>query len=172
MDFRKAVDGADAVLDEGELVGGDGVAFVEDDDVGVGDLEVRCRFVMMELILRVISSTDTAIGTDVWSIRMSRLVETPQYIRRVNQAHNPVQVDGASQPLVYPEQRCQVARVCEPTRFEDDVVKGAATVHEGFNGVDTTVFNGAADTAVPELEPFLDFLAVLSDGEGTLNVRC
>ena len=34
------------------------------------------------------------------------------------------------------------------------------------------VFDAAADAAVGEIDPFFDFLAILGDGQGFLDVGC
>ncbi len=136
------------------MVGRDGVTFVDDDGVGVGNLQVRGRHVHSLVLVS----------------RYGFLVQAQEYVLGVDKRDDAVEVDGAAQAVVDPEKRGQVARVREPGRLEEDVVKGAAARHEGFNRVDARVLDGAADAAVGQLEPLLRLLAVLRDGEGSLDV--
>ena len=98
------------------------------------------------------------------------LVQAQEDVLRVDERDDAVEVDGAAQAIIDPEEGGKVAGVGETGCFEEDVVKGASAGHEGFDGTDAGVFDGAADAAIGQLEPFLRLLAVLSDCEGFLDV--
>jgi hypothetical protein len=88
------------------------------------------------------------------SLLPNRLLQRPNQIRRINKRHDPIQVNRTPQPLVHPENRGDVPGVCEAGCFQQDVVEGSVAFHQGFQGVDARVFDGAADAAVGEVEPF------------------
>lgn len=135
----------------------DAVAFVDHDDIGVGDLQV-CGSHMQPLMLYI-------------AFFLNRLlVQTQEDVLRIDKRDDTIQVDRATQAVIDPKQRSKVARVRETGCFEEDVVKGASARHEGFDGVDAGVLDGAADAAVGQLEPFLRLLTVLSDCEGFLDI--
>lgn len=98
------------------------------------------------------------------------LVETEQDILGIDKRDDTVEVDRTTQAIVDPEEGSEIARVGETGRLEEDVVEGASARHEGFDSVDAGVFDGAADAAVGQLEPFLRFLAVLGDCEGFFDI--
>lgn len=117
MDFGETVDGADALFHRAEMGGGDGIAFVDYHDICVRDLKVCCGFV----------SPVAAISF----LRERRLlIQAQEYVLRVDQADDSVEVDTAPQPLVDPEQRSQVPGVSQPGCFEDYVVEGSTALHE------------------------------------------
>lgn len=155
--LRKRVDACDSIFDRLQLFRRDAVAFVDHDDIGVGDLQV-CRSHMYAPMLCI-------------ALFLNRLlVQTQKDILRINKRDDTIQVDCATQAIIDPKQWGKVARVRETGCFEEDVVKGASARHEGFDGIDAGVFDGAADAAVGQLEPFLRLLTVLSDCEGFLDI--
>ena len=83
-----------------------------------------------------------------------RLLKALKHILRINQRHNSIEVDGTAESLVDPENWRDISRVREAGGFEQDVVESAVALHEGLQGVDALVFDGAADAAVGEVEPF------------------
>lgn len=155
--LRKRVDACDSFFDRFQLVRRDAVAFVDHDDIGVGDLQV-CGSHMHAPMLCI-------------PLFLNRLlVQTQKDILRIDKCDDAIQVDRAAQTIIDPEKWSKVARVRETGCFEEDVVKGAFARHEGFDGVDAGVFDRAADAAVGQLEPFLRLLTVLSDCKGFLDI--
>jgi len=159
VDFCETVDRADALFHRAKMGGGDGVAFIDYHDVCVRDLEVCCGFL-------------SAMAATSFLREWRLLIQAQEYVLRVDQADDSVEVDTAPQPLVDPEQRSQVPGVSQPGCFEDYVVEGSAAVHERLDGVDTRVFDAAAETAVAQFEPFRCGGVVLGDRQGFLNVGC
>ena len=72
----------------------------------------------------------------------------------VEERDDAVEIDGAAESFVEPEDWSDVAWVCEAGGFEQDVVESAVALHQRLEGVDALVFDGAADAAVGEVEPF------------------
>lgn len=153
VDLCEAIDARYPFLDPGQLFRGHAVAFVDNDDVGVGDLQVCCGHVRA-LVLRL----------------NRLLVQAQEYILCINKRDDTVQVDCTAQAIVDPEQRREIARVSETGGFEEDVVEGASTRHEGLDCIDAGVFDRAADAAIGQLEPLLRFLTVLGNCEGSLDI--
>lgn len=167
LDPRQPVDGAHPVRHRRQLRRGDQVRLVDDDRVRVADLQVRGG-------QRRALPTGTCLPLlFLHRARLLRrgLVQTAQHVLGVDEGDDAVEVDGAAEALVDPEEGRDVARVSEAGGLEEDVVERAAAVHEGLDGVDAGVLDAAADAAVGELEPFFDLLAGLIDGEGLFDVR-
>lgn len=183
----RAVNGRHSVADFLQLLGRDEVGLVQDDHVRVGDLQmghaedrpgvgvpVRAGF------LCILAGQHGLVGRG--------LVEQAEDVLRVDEGHDAVEVNGATEAVVNPEQRGDVARVGEAGRLEEDVVEGAAAFHEGFDGHDAgvsismsvtcrrnaisqdaprtrrgkeTILDRAADAAIPHVQPLSDLLAVL-----------
>ena len=93
-----------------------------------------------------------------------RLLKTLKQILRIHQRHNPIKINRTTQSLVDPEYRRDVSWVREAGGFEQDVVESAVALHEGFEGVDALVLDGAADAAVGEVEPFGGGAGARGDG--------
>lgn len=98
------------------------------------------------------------------------VVEAQKYVFGINKRDDTVEVYRAAQTIVDPEKGSEIAGVGETGCFEEDIVKGASAGHEGLDGIDTGVFDGAADAAVGQLEPFLRFLTVLGDCESSFDI--
>ncbi len=72
----------------------------------------------------------------------SGLIEAQKDILGVDDGDDAVEVDGAAEAGVDPEEGGEVARVGEPARFKQDVVEGAAAGDEGFDGGEAGVSVG------------------------------
>ena len=69
-------------------------------------------------------------------------VEAQKDVFGIDQRDNAVEVDGAAQAVVDPEEGREVTRVGETARFEHYVVEGATACDEGFDGCDAGVSGG------------------------------
>lgn len=157
VDFREPVDPCDPFFHRLQLFRRHAVAFIDHDHIGVGDLQV-CGSHVQTFMLCISACIDRL------------LVQTQKYILRIDKRDDAVQVDCASQAIVDPKEGSKIAGVSEARCFEEDVVESASARHEGFDCIDAGVFDGAADAAVGQLEPFLRLLTVLSDCEGFLDI--
>ena len=131
VDLCQPVDGRDPFFDRLQLLRRHAVALVDYDDIGVGDLQM-CGRHMQSLMLWI----------------RGLLVQAQEYILRINKRDDTIQVNRTTQAIIDPKEGSEIARVGETGCLQEDVVKGASSRHEGFDCVDTGVFDGAADTAV------------------------
>ena len=129
------------------------VTFVDHDDIGVGDLQV-CGGHMLPLVLCIV-----VLSLD------RLLVQAQKYVLGINQRDDTIEVNRATQAIVDPKEGSEIARISETRCFEEDVVEGTSARHEGLDCIDAGVFDGTADAAIGQLEPFLRFLTVLGDCE-------
>ncbi len=120
VDLGQSVNRSHSILHRCQLLRGHRIAFVDHEDVRVRYLRMRGRHMgAVVLVIRIICDG---------------LIETQKDILRVNQSHDAVEVDAASETIVNPEQRSQVPGIGETAGFEDDVVETAAAGDERFNG--------------------------------------
>ena len=128
VDFREPVDPCDPFFHRLQLFRRHAVAFVDYDDIGVGDLQV-CGSHMGTAVLCISACFD------------GLLVQAQKYILRIDKRDDAVQVDCASQAIIDPEEGSKIAGVSEARCFEEDVVESASARHEGFDCIDAGVFD-------------------------------
>ena len=157
MEFCEPVDPCYPFFHRLQLFRRHAVAFVDYNYICMGDLQV-CGSHVRTVVLCISACIDRL------------LVQAQKYILRINKCDDAIQVDCATQAIVDPKEGGNIAGISEARCFEEDVVESASARHEGFDCINARIFNGAADAAVGQLEPFLRLLTVLSDCEGFLDI--
>ena len=158
MDLREGIDACYSFFDRVYSFRHHAVTFVDYDDIGVGDLQV-CGGHMHLLMLCIV----------VLSLHRL-LVQAQKDVLGINERDDTIEVNRATQAIVDPKEGSEIARISETRCFEEDVVEGASARHEGLDCIDAGVFDGTADAAIGQLEPFLRFLTVLGDCEGFFDI--
>ena len=126
VDFRDGVDGADAGFERRELGVGDEVGFVEDDDVGEGEL--LHGFI---------------VGAEVL-----------ENVFRVDDGDDGVEAEVGLHLVVGEKSLRDGAGVGEAGGLYEDAVEGLLALHEAAEDADEIAADGAADAAVVHLEEF------------------
>ena len=63
-----------------------------------------------------------------------RIIEAAQDVLGVNEGHDAVQINGAAESIIHPEQGRKVPRIGEPCGFEEDIVELALLLHQRLDG--------------------------------------
>jgi len=127
MDFGDGVDRTDAGLERREFGGGDEVGFVEDDDVGEGEL--LHGFV---------------VGAEVL-----------EDVFRVHDGDDGVEAEVGLHLVVGEKRLGDGARIGEAGGLDEDAIEGFLALHEAAEDADEIAAHGAADAAVVHLEELL-----------------
>ena len=96
VDLCQPVDRRDPSFDRLQLLRRHAVAFVDYDDIGVGDLQMCGRH--MQSVMFCIRGL---------------LVQAQEYILRINQRDDTIQVNSTTQAIIHPKKWSEIARVGE-----------------------------------------------------------
>jgi hypothetical protein len=124
VNLGQPVDGLDPVAHPLQVILAHKIGFIDDDDVGMRDLNMGSSHDKSVAIIAIVVVLDLAC----------HIIEALEDVFGVNERHNAIQVDGAAQAIVHPKERRKISRVGQACRFKQDVVELALFLHEGFNG--------------------------------------